>query len=351
MYVSSEPLTLHELARLLKAMTDRAYANPEICEVSRLLKTVVLELDLELTSEQVGQIYDALSLVVPSGAVYSAEFSVELDRAIAMTSRDDAGDALSKAMFRAWRNVHAAARQEPAELVLRETGGLLVPDPRDRDLDGLSIAELVFLVAHDKLDGRALLAQPVLACAVASALLAELLLRGLIRVDLVSHLVQAKANAKAELSATATGISAPVREAFEEILAGRATTLAQWLTILSPKGCPAVCGRLLEAGVVVREERGRFVKKTYFVPAGEVVDSIFRVATSPLHVGRMPTAPCALVIELAKATRLTVARFGEWIHVHDIDPGGTLTDAPSREQFDLLLALTRAEVTALLSRP
>jgi hypothetical protein len=347
--VSSESLTLHELARLLKAMTDRAYANPQIGEVSRLLKTVARELDLELTSEQVGQVYDALSLVVPAGAVYGTEFSVELDRAIAVTSRDDARDALSKTMFRAWRNVHAAARQEPTELVLRETGGLLVPDPRDRDLDGLSIAELVFLVAHDKLDGRALLAQPVLACAVASALLAELLLRGLIRVDLVSHLVQTKANAKAEPSAT--GISAPVHEAFEEILVGRAVTLARWLTILSAKGCPAVCGRLLEAGVVVREERGRLIRKTYFVPTGEVVDSIFRVVTSPLHVGRMPTAPCAVVIELAKATRLTVARFGEWIHVHDIDPGGTLTDAPSREQLDLLLALTRAEVTALLSRP
>lgn len=347
MHLTSDRLTLHQLARLLKAMTDHAYAHPEIGGVGQLLDAVARELELELTDEQVGQVYGALSLVVPSGTVYSAASSVELDRAISITGLDKGDDALSKAVFRAWSNVHAAARQEPAELVLMETGGLLVPDPRDKDLDGLSIADLVFLVAHDKLDGRALLAAPVLACAVAGALLAELLLRGLIRVDLASHLVAATA----EDSATVPGITAPVRQALEEIQDGRSGTLGRWLTVLSAKGCPAVRRRLVETGVVVREERGRFGKKTYFVPTGEVVDSIFRVVTSPLHVKRMPTAPCAVVIELAKATRLTVARYGEWIHVHDIDPGGTLAGVPGREQLELLLALTRAEVTELLSRP
>jgi hypothetical protein len=344
---SSDRLTLHELARLLKALADHGYAHPEIGKVKELLDALGREWDVEVTAEQVGQVYGALSLVLPSGTVFAADQGAELDRAIAITSVDRGPDTLSKAMFRAWQNVLAAAKQEPAELVLMETGGLLVPDPRDEDLDGLSIADLFFLVAHDKLDGRALLAAPVLGCGVAAALLAELLFRELICVDLASHQVAATA----EPSKQMTRISPPVRQALEEIQDGRPDTLGAWLGVMTAKGHLAVRRHLAETGVVKREQRGRLQKKTYFVPTGEVVDSIFRVVTRPLHVRRMPTAPCAVLVELAKATRLTVARYGEWLHVHDIAPGATLEGVPGRERLDLLLALTRAEVIDLLTRP
>lgn len=342
-----DQLTLHQLGRLLKTMSDHAYAHPEIGGVKALLDAVARKWDVELSEEHVGQVYGALSLVVPTGVIYSVESSSELDWAISITSLDHGPDTLSKAVFRAWRNVAAAAKQEPAELVLMETGGLLVPDPRDKDLDGLSIAELMFLVTHDKLDGRALLAQPVLGCGVAAALLAELVLRELICIDLTSHVVQARA----EPSATVAGISAPVRQALEEIQDGEPAMLGRWLTALSTNGHLAVRRHLVKTGVVVREERGRWQKKTYFVPVGEVIDSIFRVVTRPLHVRRMPTAPCGVLVELAKVTGLTVARYGEWFYVHNIAPGATLAGVPGREQLDLLLAMTKAEVTDLLTRP
>lgn len=346
MYVTSGRLTLHQLARLLKAMADHAYAHPEICGVRELVEAVAREQEITLTDEHLGQVLGALSPAVSTWTVRVVHSSFELDRAIA-AGLDRGPDALSKVVARAWLSVISEARQQPPELVLMETGGLLVPDPRDKDLEGLSIAELFFLVAHDKLDGRALLAEPVLACAVAAALLAELLVRELITIDLASHHVSATAAPSREVA----GISGPVRRALEVIEDGESATLGRWLTVLSAKGHLAVRRHLVETGTVVREERGRFQKKTYFVATGEVVDSIFRVATRPLAVGRMPTPLCAVVIELAKATRLTVARYGEWIHVHHIDPGATLAEVPGREQLELLLALTRAEVTELLSRP
>lgn len=324
MYVTSDRLTLHQLARLLKAMTDYAYAHPEILAARQVLDAVVGEWGVELTPEHVSQIDAALERSLPAGS-----------------------EALSKALFRAWGDVMAAAKQEPAELVLIETGGLLVPDPRDKDLDGLAVAELFFLVAHDRFDGRALLAQPVLACGVAAALLAELLLRELICVDLDSHVVCAAGAA----SSTVPGIAAPLRLALDVIQAGKSDTLSRWLVELADTGRTAVRRNLLQAGVLVREVRGRLQKKTYFVPTSEVVDSIFRVVTRPLQVGRIPSPPCAVLVELAKATRLTAARHGEWFHVHSLAPGATLAEAAGREQLELLLALVRAEVTDLLTRP
>lgn len=347
MHVTAGRLATHQLARFLKAMSDHAYAHPEIGGVRELLEAVAREWDVQLSDEHVRQVCGAVSLVVPTSVAHPVASGSELDQAIPFTSLDRGPDTLSKVIFRAWQNVIAAAKQEPAELVLMETGGLLVPDPRDKDLDRLSIADLLFLVAHDKLDGRALLAPSVLGCGVAAALLAELLLRELISVDLGSHVVQATV----EPSTMVAGVPATVRQALEEIQDGQPAALGRWLTVLSARGHLAVRRHLVETGVVAREERGRLQKKTYFVPTGEVVDSIFRVVTRPLHVGRMPTAPCSVLIELAKATRLTVARHGEWLHVHSIAPGATLAGVPGRVQLELLLALTRAEVTDLLTRP
>lgn len=347
MHVTSERLTLHQLARLLKAMADYAYVHPWIGGVAEVMDAVALEQAVDLTDAHRGQVSGAVSLVVPGGLARISITGESLNEAIGTVGLQCGPHMLYKLLISAWQNVVAEAKLEPAELVLMETGGLLVPDPRDKDLDGLSIPDLMFLVAHDRHDGRLLLAQPVLACGVASATLAELLLRELISVDLASHLVQATA----EPSEAVAGISPPVRQALDEIQDGRSATLGRWLTALSAKGYLAVRRHLVKAAVVVCEERGRFQRKTYFVPTGEVIDSIFRVVTRPLHVGRMPTAPCGVLVELAKATRLTAARHGEWIHVHGIDLGGALVGAPGREQLDLLLALTRAEVTELLSRP
>jgi hypothetical protein len=340
-------LTLHELARLLKAMVDYAFAYPLIGTVDELLDAVAREQVLVLSEEHRGQVYGALSMVAQVETVRAVRPGEAVGAAVVITSLARCPYPLSAVLWEAWSSVHAAVRLEPAELVLMETGGLLVPDVRDKDLDGLSIAELFFLVAHDKLDGRALLTRPVLACAVAAGLLAELWLRGLITVDLDTHQVQAVADP----AVRAAGISAPVRQALEVIEGGGSGTLGRWLAVLSDRGHLAVRRCLMENGVVVREERGRLQKKTYFVAGGEVIDSIFRVATRPLAVGRMPTGLCAVVIELAKATRLTIARRDQWMHVHHIEPGGTLAEVPDREGLDLLLAVTRAEVTELLSRP
>lgn len=326
MHVTSERLTLHQLARLLKAMTDHAYAHPEASDVRRVLDAVADEQGIELSGEHIAQINGALHTTKPAGRP----------------------ETLSKELFRAWGNVVAAAKQEPAELVLMETGGLLVPDPRDQDLDGLAVAELFFLVAHDRFDGRPLLPQPVLACGVSGALIAELMLRELISIDLASHLVHATGRA----ARTVPGIATVVRHALEATQSAPPATLGHWLTELADSGPMTVRRDLLQAGVLAREVRGRLKKKkTYFVPTGEVVDSIFRVVTRPLQVGRMPTPQCGVLLELAKATRLTITRHAEWFHAHSLAPGATLTEAPGRERVELLLALVRAEVTDLLTRP
>ena len=347
MHVTSDRLTLHQLARLLKVMSDYAYAHPEATTLEKLLEAVAQEQALTLTREHRGQIYGAASMVTLGPDARVSSVGEALEPAFVITALDQNRDPLSALLWNAWNVVLAAAKQEPAELVLMETGGLLVPDPRNKDLDGLSIAELLFLVAHDKLDGRALLAAPVLACGVAAGILAELLLRELITVDPSTHLVRAEG----ELARTVPGIAEPVRRALSEIQDGEPAALGAWLTALSTIGLTAVRRQLLESGVVVREVRGRFGRKTYYRAVGEVVDSIFRVATRPLAVGRDPTPPCAVLIELAKATRLTAARYGEWIHVHGTDPAMAFAGASGSGQLELLLALTRAEVTDQLTRP
>ena len=345
--MTAQRLTLHQLARLMKTMADYAYAYPRIAELDALLSAVSLEQALFLTDEQRGQVFGAVSMVLPVVSVRATKPGEAMEPAVVVTGLGQSREPLSALLWNAWNVVHAAAKQEPAEMVLMETGGLLVPDPRDKDLDGLSVAELLFLVAHDQVDGRALLAGPVLAHGVAAGLLAELILRELITVDLATHLVRAEG----ELAHTVPGIAVPVRRALSEIQSGEPVALSEWLTALSSSGSTSVRVALLEACVVVREVRGRFSKKTCYRPTGEVIDSILRVATRPLAVGRDPTPPCAVLIELARATRLTVARYGEWIHVHGADPVNAFMGIRGREQLDLLLALTRAEVTEQLTRP
>jgi hypothetical protein len=254
---------------------------------------------------------------------------------------------LGPAVFRAWQNMTVVARQEPAEMWVAETGGLLVPDPRNEDVVDLSIAEMLFLVAHDKVDGRALLAEPVLACSVAAGLLAELVLRGLITVDVATHEVVATA----EASASVPGLSVPVRQALEVIQDSRPAAAGAWLRALSPKGCRAVRRHLTETRQITRVERGRLAKRVCYPPTGEVVDSILRVATRPLAVGRLPSAPYAVLVELARVIHLTGVRYGDWVYAHRTSPGAVLEQVPGRERIDLLLALTRAEVTDLLTRP
>ena len=107
-----------------------------------------------------------------------------------------------------------------------------------------------------------------------------------------------------------------------------------------------------ELGIVVREERGRVQKRTCFRPvAPEIVESVFRVATRPLAIRLRPPPPFAVLVELARSTRLTARRPGDWAYIHGLAPGGALSEIPDRERFELLLALTRAEVTERLSRP
>lgn len=347
MYLTSERLTVHQLARLLKTMADYSHAHPDIAQLDELLRAVAREHAFNVSSEHRTQVFGAVSLVIPAASSRGARSGNAVEPAVVINSLDQRRDPLSAVLWNAWSAVHAAARQEPAELVLMETGGLLVPDPRDRDLDGLSVAELFFLVAHDRLDGRPLLPAPVLGCGLAAALLGELLMRRLIDLDLSTHRVRAKG----ENARTVPGIAAPVRRALHEIEDSAPAVLSDWLTALSASGFTSVKRQLLEAGVVVREMRGRLSKRAYLRPTGEVVDSIFRVATRPLAVGRDPTPLCALLIELAKATRLTIARYGEWIHVHGTDLSSAFAAVNAGEDLELLLALTRAEVTDQLTRP
>ena len=349
MYVTELRLSPHELARLLKLLVDHAYENPLIARVDDLVAAVARKYLLVLTDEHRDQIYGALSLVVPmpAGTTQGPDIGARLDLAIAIADVNRTSDVLGKAVFRAWQIITAAARQEPAEIWVAETGGLLKPDPRNEDLVDLSIAEAFFLVAHDKVDGRALLAEPVLACSIAAALLAELLLRDLIALDLATHRVQATD----EPSESAHGLSAPMRQAFEVIQDGAPGTVESWLGALVPKGHLAVRSHLVKIGRVTRVEQGRFPKRVCYPPTGEIVDSVFRVATRPLAVERMPGPPYAVLVELAKAVHLTGVRYGDWVYAHHTDPGAALAEVPGRERFDLLLALTKAEVIDLLARP
>lgn len=349
MYVTEARLSPHELARLLKLMVDHAYESPWIEGVDGLVEAVARKFDLALTEEHYDQIHGALCLVVPmpTGTVPDVVSGAVLDRAIRVSNVNRTTDALGRAVFQAWQNLKVAVRQEPAEMWVAQTGGLLLPDPRNEDVVDLSIAEMFHLVAHDKNDGRALLAEPVLACGIAAALVAELLLRGLVELDAATHAVRACE----EPAASVLGISGPVRRALEVAQGGEHSTLGSWLSALSTTGYLAVRSHLVRAGRASRVERGRFTKRVCYPPAGEVVDSIFRVATRPLAAGRTPGAPYAVLVELAKALHLPQLRYGDWVHVHRTDPGASLALVPGRERFDLLLALTRAEVTDLLTRP
>ncbi len=348
MYVTEARLSPYELARLLKLMVDHAYQDPQVVGVDALVGAVARKFDLSLTEEHWGQVYGAVSLVVPQlgGTVSATVTGSGLDQAIRISDVNRTPDTLGKVIFQAWQNISVATRQEPAAMWLPETGGLLVSDPRDEDVVDLSIAEMFHLVAHDKNAGHALLAEPVLACGIAAALLAELLLLGLVELDVETHDVKATG----QPSASVLGISGPVRQALEVIQDGGPDTLGSWLNALSPKGYRAVRRHLVQAGRATRVE-GRFTKRVRYPPASELVDSILRVATRPLAAGRMPGAPYAVLVELAKVARLTQLRYGDWVYVHRIDPGASLELVPGRERFDLLLALTRAEVTDLLTRP
>jgi hypothetical protein len=188
----------------------------------------------------------------------------------------------------------------------------------------------------------------VLACGTAAALLAELLLHNLVTIDLTSHQVSAAFGDVAGVAA----LSATARQAFEEIQDGDRVTLGHWLSTLAVNGYRAVQTHLKHVGIVRREERGRWRKTVCFTPADPgIVDSVFRIATLRLQFGRQPEAPYAVLIELARVTGLTVNRYGDWWRVHHIDPGGALVEVPGRERFDLLLALTKAAITELLSSP
>lgn len=93
------------------------------------------------------QLYGALSLVVPmpTSADHDPVTGVGLDRAIRVSDGNGSPNVLGRAVFRAWQNMAVAVQQEPAEMWVAQTGGPLVPDPRDEDLVDLSSAEMLFL--------------------------------------------------------------------------------------------------------------------------------------------------------------------------------------------------------------
>jgi Golgi phosphoprotein 3 (GPP34) len=340
-------LTLDQLAKLLKALVDHSYKYPQITQVKELLTEAAGDHGVVLTEEQREQVYGALYTAMPTGAVRSGdEWAAVQAHVVTSLGRDPR--ALYELLMQAWQLVIAREKEQPAESALvEERDGLLVPDPRDKDLDGLGIADVFFLVTHDPHDGRPLLAAPVLACGTAAALLAELLVHDLVSLDLGTHEVKA-----AEALVGVPELSATARQALEVIQDGGSATLGHWLSALAANGHRAVQTHLRQEGIVTREERGRFQKKACFVPVDpQIVDSIFRAATFRLRVGRWPDAPYAVLIELARVTGLTANRYSSWWEVHRIDPGGALVEVPGRERIDLLFALTKAAITELLSSP
>jgi hypothetical protein len=341
-------LSPDQLAKLLKALADHTYRYPQTTDVSELLHEATSEQGVIVSIEQCAQIYEALYTAMPAGTVRSGDHLAAVQSYVTVSLVEDPR-ALYDLLMSAWKQAVTEANEQPfVPMLVEEQDGLLVPDPRDKDLQGLGIAEMFFLAAHDRFDGRPLLAEPVVECGVAGALLADLMCRGLIALDLASHQVHPTA-----VSGVVAGISAPTRQALEEIQDGEPAALGSWLTALSINGYRAVRRHLTkELRIVDREERGRLQKRTCFRPVDpEIVESVFRVATRPLAVKLRPPPPFALLIELARATRLNARRPGAWAYLHGLAPGGALSEIPDREPFDLLLALARAEVTERLSRP
>ena len=347
----SGALTPDQLAKLLKALADHTYRYPQRADVSELLREAAGEQGVIVSVEQQAQIYVALYTAMPAGSPRSSDHGAAV-QVFVNTSLEEDPRALYNLLMTAWKRAISEANEQPfVSILTEEQDGLFVPDPRDKDLEGLGIAEMFFLTAHDRFDGRPLLAESVVACGVASALLADLMCRDLIALNRMTHQVFTMGG----LSGTLAEESVPVRQALEEIQNGELATLGSLLTTLPTKTFRALRRHLTkDLGIVVREERGRIQKQPCFRPVNpEIVESIFRIATRPLAVDHRPPERFAVLIELARATRLTARRPGEWAYTQDLAPGGALSEIeiPGRELLELLLALTRAEVTELLSRP
>lgn len=340
-------LTLDQLAKLLKALVDHSYKYPQITHVKELLTEAAGDHGVVLTEEQREQVYGALYMAMPVGTARRGDERAAVQSHV-VTSLGRDPRALYELLMQAWQLVVAREKERPIEPTLvEERDGLLIPDPRDKDLDGLGVADAFFLVAHDPHDGRPLLAAAVLACGTAAALLAELMAYDLVSLDLHTHEVKA-----GEALADVPELSATARQALEVIQDSGRATLGDRLSALAADGHRAVQTYLRQEGIVTREERGRFQKKVCFVPANpQIVESIFWAATFPLRVGRRPGAPYAVLIELARVTGLTTNRYSAWWEIHRIEPGSALVEVPGRERIDLLLALTKAAITELLSSP
>ena len=225
-------LSPDQLAKLLKALADHTYRYPQTTDVSELLHEATSEQGVIVSIEQSAQIYEALYTAMPAGTVRSGDHPAAVQSYVAASLVEDP-HALYNLLMSAWTQAVTEANEQPfVPMLAEEQDGLLVPDPRDKDLAGLGIAEMFFLAAHDRFDGRPLLAEPVVACGVAGALLADLMCRDLIALDLASHQVRLVDVA----SGVVAGISAPTRQALEEIQDGEPAALGSWLTALSTNG-------------------------------------------------------------------------------------------------------------------
>ena len=190
MYLTSnERLGRHDLAALLKVLVDLEYKHPTN-SYERLFENAHDLQRIFVTDEQKEQVKAAVAAVPPDALRRAGQPSLDgATDAYTITTAGRARVPLGEMLYHAWVQVHGSADDERIVVLAEEPDGLLVPDPRDKDLDGLGIAEVFFLVAHDRHDGRPRLAPMVLACGTAAALLAELLLHNLLTIDLVCQVV------------------------------------------------------------------------------------------------------------------------------------------------------------------
>ena len=348
-------LSRREVAAAVKLLADWVDTNRQSVHYSADLDTVIrltAELhNVRLSDFQVRQLADAVARSLPPAYGRASHDAASLydpfgPCAAYLSRRRDPVQALYELLMTAWMEQSEAAQREPTLQALPGAA-----DRFTRATNAQALPGWFCLLAHEPNTGRALLPEKAIGLSLGSAILAELILSGRVRVEDGGRLlVPGHRHGSRPTAISQTAEQALARAGSE------GKPLRRWLHHLEAVSAAQVRDSLVGAGLTRRaNSRRRLTDRTCYTAVSPIdVSLLLSSVAGPASRGAVPSDPAkAVLLELGRISGLAAQRATAWLGVDALPKRAGLAAVPSpcRDDLALLLDVTEAGIAERLTGP